>query len=240
MTRRRAEGLVAAAVCVAVVSLGGAPQAPDPAAVLESAFAADDFDLSTDPERPEWRDAPRVHAGVGYKGQPVPGAPMEVRSRWTRAYLYLLFICPYDELTLKPDPTPAIETPRLWNWDVAEAFIGSDFDRIGFYKEFQVSPQAEWVDLAIDRDNPKMQGGMAWNSRYTVAARIDAAARVWYGAMKIPFGAIDTRLPSKGRELRIGLFRLAGPLSARVQYVWRPSGQPNFHVPQAFGTLRLR
>jgi hypothetical protein len=58
--------------------------------------------------------------------------------------------------------------------------------------------------------------------------------------MKIPFSAIDDRTPEKGRELRIGLFRLAGPPSARVQYIWRPSGQPNFHVPQAFGVLRLR
>ena len=59
------------------------------------------------------------------------------------------------------------ETPRLWNWDVAEAFIGSDFERIGFYKEFQVSPQGEWVDLAIDRDNRRRRA--AW--RGTPATR---------------------------------------------------------------------
>ena len=75
------------------------------------------------------------------------------------AHLYLLFICPYTELNLKPDPTTSVETPRLWNWDVAEAFIGSDYERIGRYKEFQVSPQGEWVDLDIDRDNPKAQQG---------------------------------------------------------------------------------
>ena len=74
---------------------------------------------------------------------------------------------------------------------------------------------------------------MAWNSGYTVKARIDAQARVWYGEMKIPFSAIDTHA-EKGRELRIGIFRLAGPSTARVQYIWRPSGEPNFHVPKAF------
>ena len=81
---------------------------------------------------------------------------------------------------------------------------------------------------------------MAWNSGYTVKGRVDAAAHVWYGEMKIPFKAIDTRTPEKGRELRIGIFRLAGPSTARVQYIWRPSGEPNFHVPKAFGILRLR
>ena len=216
------------------------PQASDPSAVFESAYAEQAFALTPDPGRPEWANAPRVVLALGYTGQPAPGAPTEVRSRWTREHLYLLYRCPYTELNLKPDPTPAAETPRLWNWDVAEAFIGSDADRIGVYKEFQVSPQGEWVDLAIDRDNSKTQGGMAWNSGYTVAARIDAQARVWYGAMRIPFQALDARAPERGRELRIGLFRLAGPADARIQYLWRPTGQPSFHVPQAFGTLRLR
>jgi hypothetical protein len=228
---------------IAIVDLervGSVSQMPDPTLVFESAFADREFDLSADPSRPEWVAAPRVVAGKRYDGTLVEGAPMEVRSRWTRDHLYLLYSCPYDQLHVKPDPTPAAETPRLWNWDVAEAFIGADFERIGFYKEFQVSPQGEWVDLAIDRDNPKTQGGMAWNSGYSVKARVDESARVWYGEMKIPFSAIDDRTPEKGRELRIGLFRLAGPPSARVQYIWRPSGQPNFHVPQAFGVLRLR
>jgi hypothetical protein len=232
--------LVAAVWVWTGAGIGAASQASDPAAVFESVFSDRDFDLSADPTRPEWVSAPRIVAGKAYDSTPVPGAPMEVRSRWTREYLYLMYSCPYQELNLKPDPTPAVETPRLWTWDVAEAFIGSDFDRIGFYKEFQVSPQAEWVDLAIDRDNQKTQGGMAWNSGYTVKARIDAQARIWYGEMKIPFSAIDTRTPEKGRELRIGIFRLAGPSTARVQYIWRPSGEPNFHVPKAFGLLRLR
>jgi hypothetical protein len=215
-------------------------QASDPSAVFESAYSDREFDLSADPARPEWASAPRIVAGKAYDGTAVSGPPMEVRSRWTREHLYLMYSCPYQELNLKPDPTPAAETPRLWTWDVAEAFIGSDFDRIGFYKEFQVSPQSEWVDLAIDRDNPKTQEGMAWNSGYTVKGRIDAAAHVWYGEMKIPFKAIDSRTPEKGRELRIGIFRLAGLSTARVQYIWRPSGEPNFHVPKAFGILRLR
>jgi len=57
--------------------------------------------------------------------------------------------------------------------------------------------------------------------------------------MRIPFAAIDARPPQKGRELRIGLFRIAG-LDPKTYYAWRPPGQRNFHVPQAFGTLRLR
>jgi hypothetical protein len=57
--------------------------------------------------------------------------------------------------------------------------------------------------------------------------------------MRIPFQSIDARPPEPGRELRIGLFRIAGR-NPRQRYVWRPSGADTFHVPQAFGTLRLR
>jgi hypothetical protein len=208
-------------------------------AVFESAYSAADFDLSPDPDTENWAKAPRVVVNRSKGGEPIPGPAMEIRSRWTKQNLYLLYICPYDELNLKPDPDPVAETPRLWNWDVAEAFIGSDFEHIARYREFQVSPQSEWVDLAIDRDNPKGQEGMKWNSGYAVKARIDAAARIWYGVMRIPFSAIDTRAPEPGRELRIGLFRIAG-VTTKKHYAWQPTGQETFHVPQAFGVLRLR
>jgi hypothetical protein len=211
----------------------------DVSAVLESAYASHDFEVNPDPDSTEWNTAPRVVAAVDRSGQPVPGPPTEIRSRWTKQYLYLLYVCPYTELNLKPNPTSTVETPQLWNWDVAEAFIGSDVEHIGRYKEFQVSPQGEWVDLAIDRDDSKGQEGMKWNSGYTVRARIDARAKIWYGLMRIPFQSIDVRPPEAGRELRIGLFRIAGA-NPRQGYAWRPTGADTFHVPQAFGTLRLR
>ena len=148
--------------------------AADPAAVLESSHTAHDADLTADPKNAFWSNAPHVTADRNYLGQPIPGAPTVIRSRWSDQNLYLLYTCPYEELNLKPNPNPAAETAQLWNWDVAEAFIGSDYEHIGRYKELQVSPQSEWVDLDIDRDNPKTQPGMKWNSGYTVKGRIDA------------------------------------------------------------------
>ncbi len=208
-------------------------------AVLTSAFSPTDLELNTDPSSAVWAKAPRVVADHNYLGEPIAGPPTEIRSRWTKGHLYLLYICPYDELNLKPDPDRSAETPRLWNWDVGEAFIGSDFEKITRYKEFQVSPQGEYVDLEIDRDNPKGQAGGKWNSGFTVAARIDSQAKIWYGVMRIPFSAIDTRPPEKGRELRAGLYRIAGVGESKKYYAWRPTGQTSFHVPAAFGRIRL-
>ena len=207
---------------------------------MTSARAGRDFELTANPQAPEWRTAPRVEIGTDYFGKAIAGAPTTVRSRWTDKYLYLLYECPYDELNLRPNPNPAAETPQLWNNDVAEVFIGWDFEHIGRYKELQVSPQSEWVDLDIDRANPRTQAGMRWNSGYSVKGRIDAAKKVWYGEMRIPFSAIDERTtPLAGREFRIGLYRIAGN-EPRKYYAWSPTGQANFHVPAAFGRLILR
>ncbi len=54
-------------------------------------------------------------------------ARTEVRTRWTAQNLYFLFVCPYEQLNLRPNPKTSTETYGLWNWDVAEVFIGADF-----------------------------------------------------------------------------------------------------------------
>jgi hypothetical protein len=230
--------MAASIIAILLYAMAPAPQ-PDASQVLSSLFSPTDLELSTDPSSAVWSKAPRVVVDKNYLGEPIPGPPTEMRSRWTREHLYLLYICPYDELNLKPDPDRSAETPRLWNWDVGEAFIGSEVDPVTRYREFQVSPQGEWVDLDIDRENPKGQAGREWNSGFTVAARIDSPARIWYGVMRIPFASIETRPPEKGRKLRAGLYRIAGTGTAKRYYAWRPTGQTSFHVPQAFGAIQL-
>jgi homoserine O-acetyltransferase/O-succinyltransferase len=203
-----------------------------------SARAERDFDLVADPARAEWSAAPAVTISREFLGQPIAGRRTEIRSRWTKDNLYLLYICPYDALNLKPNPNTTAETDQLWNWDVAEAFIGSDYDHIGRYKEFEVSPRGEWVDLDIDRENPKTQAGIKWDSGFAVKARVDEQAKVWYAVMRIPFKSIDDRAPEPGRELRLGLYRCDGR-DPRRYYAWHPTGERTFHQPKAFGTLRL-
>jgi|SRR5215469_11011515 len=215
-------------------------QNPDPANVIESIYAARDWDPAADPNSSEWSRVRGIEAYKGFFGQTERLPPTQVRSRWTQKNLYLLFICPYLTLNLKPNPVTDAETNQLWNWDVAEAFIGSDYLRTSRYKEFQVSPHAEYVDLDIDRDNPREQKGVEWQSGFSLAARIDQQKKIWYGEMKIPFASLDIRSPKPGNELRIGLYRIEGPEPNRIYVTWRPTGATTFHVPSAFGSLVLR
>jgi len=206
---------------------------------MTSLQAPDDRELNLNVTDQFWRDAPAVSFRHDKDGNPVPGHDTEVRSRWTSKNLYLLFVCHYQELYLKPNPDPVNETYELWNWDVAEAFIGDDFKDIHHYKEFELSPQGEWVDLDIRQTPPKPDGSWHWNSGYKVKAKIDAAHKVWYGAMQIPFASISGKPAAADLELRINLFRAQGPPASRKLMCWQPTHSKTFHVPEVFGTLRL-
>jgi hypothetical protein len=208
-------------------------------AVMESTKAREDVALSTDPTIPFWRGARPVYAEKAPYGQSQPRYRTAILSRWTEENLYFLFVCPYEALNLKPSPDSSSETFQLWDWDVAEVFIGSDFQNIRRYKEFEISPQGEWVDLDIDLSNPHHEDGWKWNSGFTVSARIDPAARIWYGAMRIPFSALQSNAPSVGDKFRINMFRSQGPPPERTEVVWQPTMSPTFHAPEKFGLLRL-
>jgi len=206
---------------------------------FRSAYAAQEVELDTDPQSAFWQGAPLVYAEVDNWGHVVPGYRTKVRSRWTKNNLYLLYACPYEELYLKPSPTAAEETYGLWKWDVAELFIGSNFHNIRRYKEFEVSPQSEWIDLDINLDLPDHTVGWTWNSGFQVAARIDSKAKIWYGAMRIPFAALDSRPPVAGRAFRANLFRSQGPPDHRRSIAWKAPMGDTFHAPEQFGLLEL-
>jgi len=206
---------------------------------VRSTWAASDQPLDTDLNSSFWRGSVAIYMDSNPHGKPDPKYRTEIRSRWTRQNLYFLFVCPYEELYLKPNPNTSEETNELWNWDVAEVFIGSDFQHIRRYKEFEMSPRGEWIDLDIDLEKPHDENGWKWNSGFEVSARIDATAHVWYGAMKVPYGAVDNHPAAAGNTLRINFFRSQGPPSARHQIAWQAPMSNSFHVPERFGLMKL-
>jgi Carbohydrate family 9 binding domain-like len=228
----------AAIACILVLIAAQTLTAAD-RAVMESTKAQEDVAPSTDPTIAFWRGARSVYTDKAPYGQSQPRYRTQILSRWTEKNLYFLFVCPYEVLHLKPSPDSASETYELWDWDVAEVFIGSDFENIRRYKEFEMSPQGEWVDLDIDLSQPHHEDGWKWNSGFTVAARIDPSAKIWYGAMRIPFSALQNDAPSVGEKFRINLFRSQGQPPNRTEVVWQPTMSHTFHVPEKFGVLRL-
>jgi len=206
---------------------------------IESKHSSRDIAANTDPNSAFWRAVPAIFAESDSSGNEVTGYRTEIRSRWTKRNLYFLFICPYEQLNLRPSPKNDVETNELWNWDVAEVFVGSDFRNIRRYKEFEISPQGEWIDLDIDLDATHHEDGWVWNSGFRVSARIDPVAHRWYGFMKIPYSSIDSRSASVGNLLRANFFLSEGPGINYRSIAWQSTHETTFHVPQVFGTLKL-
>jgi hypothetical protein len=223
------------ALCVVPFVLSGADSG-----VIASHHIGADFDLTADPNARQWKGVRGVFADKGPRGEAAPGLRTEIRSRWSEGNLYFLFLCPYEKLHLKPDPVTDAETNHLWDWDVAEVFLGADFQHIRRYKEFEVSPQGEWVDLDIDRDFVQADNGVKWDSGFASKARIDAAKKIWYAEMRIPFAKIDKRKPAEGVEYRINLYRCQGEEPNRKFIAWQPTGDKSFHVPEKFGRMKLQ
>jgi hypothetical protein len=189
-----------------------------------------DFALSADPRAAGWKNAGTVWFDKSPQGVPVPGHKTQVHCVWTERYLYFLFVSPYGELNLRPNPSTTKETNGLWDWDVVELFLSAEPNYLERYREFELSPQREWLDLDITRRNGTIQEGWQWNSGLEVEARIDRQDRIWYGAMKIPVASIGGGPAASGREFRISLCRIQGPGPdrQRKRIVWYPS---NFHKP---------
>jgi Carbohydrate family 9 binding domain-like len=212
---------------------------PDSNALAYSTRAEADIKLDTDPASPFWRAARPVSAEVDNQGWLEREYRTEIRSRWTRNNIYFLFRCPYKHLYLNPKPDPVQETYELWKWNVAEVFIGSDFQNIKRYKEFEISPQGEWVDLDINLDNPHHEEGWVWNSGFEHAARIDESKHIWYVALRIPFSALDISAAAAGQQFRVNFYRTEGEGREARAVMWRPTVSKTFHAPESFGLLKL-
>jgi gluconolactonase len=214
-----------------------------PHASFSVAHVASPPALSLDPKAAMWshvastrvdRDCTRL---IEY-----PRLATEIRAFWTDTDLYLLFICPYETLNLWLPAANAHPRPHLWDRDVVEMFLGDDWQNIRHYREFEIAPTADWIDLAIDLDHPDTT--YAWRSGWQTMARIDQRAQIWYAAARIPLRSITTSPVTAGTRWRTNLYRIAGQGADPQRHFlcWQPTcdlyHDPN-HVPEHFGTLEF-
>ena len=200
--------------------------------------------LTSDPASPVWARAARsrMHRDCTHQ-QDYPDLHTEIRGFWTDTHVYFLFAAPYRTLNLFLPAHGAGDRDKLWDRDVVELFLGADTTNINRYREFEIAPTGDHVDLAIEYDRQKYD--QTWNSGWDATARIDKKAHRWYAAARIPINAITADTVKPGTRWRVNLYRIdgQGPDSLRRFICWRPTcvvnRDPN-HVPEAFGTLLFR
>ncbi len=113
-------------------------------------FSEEERAKDLDPHSGFWSKAVPIRFETDNQGRSRPGLEIVVWSRWTSEHLYFLFVNHFLSLHVNPQPDLSAETYGLWSWDVAEVFLGANPSERHRYREFEISPLGEWVDVDVD------------------------------------------------------------------------------------------
>jgi hypothetical protein len=212
-----------------------------PGTTFSVSHEAHALELNTDPQSATWahRSSTWITKDCSHEID-YPKLKTEVRGFWTDTDLYLLFISPYNELNLWLPADNSKDRLKLWDRDVVEFFLGDDWENIKRYREFEIAPTGDWVDLAIDLSKETYDA--KWDSGWQRQGRIDEKNHIWYAAARVPLKSVSENPVAAGTKWRVNLYRIdgLGPDSGRHFMCWQPTcvvnRDPN-HVPEHFGTL---
>ena len=204
--------------------------------VHAAALGEETITLDGRAREPAWARATAVSWDSDYAGK-ATGISTRVRLLWGKGGLYALF-----ELSgagLHTDTSQPIEVERkaLYKEDCVEMFVTPNPARPKHYYEIELGPFGHFFDIDVDRETGKQNTG--WSSAPTIATRRDPAAHTATIEVRLAAPEILAML-APGARLPLGLYRIEGLPDQRF-LAWSPprTAKPNFHVPEAFGTLVL-
>ena len=199
----------------------------------ETDFSPDDFDHLV------WSQAEPIPITRLWSGEEAPASRhAEARLVWTPVALHVRYVCEQHEpLLISSAPRFDGKTIGLWERDVCEIFVAPDPQQPNRYLECEAAPTGEWVDLTVLITPTHEEKDFEFESGMTVGKRFEGTQLKI--AMRIPWnGALPK--PQHGDEWRANVFRCIGTGDERYM-AWQPTftAEPNFHVPSAFGVIRL-
>ena len=188
------------------------------------------------PSEPDWSRASPLSFASDWRGENRDlNRQTEVKLLWSDAALFLRFICRYRSITVFDDADANCRRDELWKRDVAEVFLQPDRFGEKYYKEFEVSPNGQWLDLDITPAGLKhITSGMK------TRVAIDEVTAAWGAQLVIPLESITDHF-DPAQSWRVNFFRCEGSEPDRFYSAWQPTetAEPNFHVPEKFGWLRF-
>ena len=201
-----------------------------------AARIASDIQLDSANPAVEWKLATPISFSADWQGENAdPTLETEVRALWSPSSLYFRFVCRYRDLFVFQDSDSNGRRDHLWDRDVAEAFLQPEPLPDRHYKEFEIAPNGMWIDLDIS-----LSGLADLKSGMTRSVHIDEQQRHWVAELSIPMRSLTARF-DPAKTWRANFYRVEGRSEPRQYLAWQPTftPQPNFHVPEAFGTLRF-
>jgi alpha-galactosidase len=200
------------------------------ASELETPLSAEGF-----PTTSEWARAAAVTFSTDWRGEHAdPQRETQARLLWSHEYLFIRFVCRYRGIYVFEDSNSRRD--GLWERDVAEIFVRPPQDALRHYREFEISPNGDWLDLDIDHGQKRI---LFCSMKSRVA--IDPDACVWSADLALPINCLSTKF-DPGDVWKLNLFRIEGREPTRFYSAWQPTHtpQPNFHIPEAFGELHFK
>jgi hypothetical protein len=195
---------------------------------------ADDFDNQL------WEQCEPVKIDHYWSGDPAMASRhAEARICWSDKAVHVRFVGKQQEPLIVADhPITDKKTLGLWDRDVCEIFLAPDAAKPWQYFEFEAAPTGEWVDLGITVKPEGRETDWDFASGITTAAKLEGEQLLV--GMRIPWSESLPK-PQPGDVWRVNLFRCVGPEAPERYLAWLPTGtpEPNFHVPEVFGTLRF-
>lgn len=183
-----------------------------------------------------WKGAPPIQFTTDYKGD-ASSISTRVRFLYSDKALYALWELQNANLNSDASKNSLEERAKLYEEDCSEIFLAPDPNKKTRYFEIEVGPLGHFLDIDVDRE--KKTSNVAWSSGVQVQTTQNIAehrSTIEY-ALRSP-EIVKALAP--GARLPLGLYRIEGK-APRVYLAWSPprTAKPNFHVPEAFGTLVL-
>jgi uncharacterized protein (DUF362 family) len=183
-----------------------------------------------------WKSATPVSFMTDWSGAET-GVHTKVRFGWSKSALYMLWELADAGVDSDSEKPLDVDRAKLYEEDCVELFLGPDPAEKTRYYEVEVGPLGHFLDIAIDR--AKKTSDVAWSSKPKIATKIDRDAHKVVIEVELSAPEIVSALRA-GARLPLGLYRMEGK-SPRKYLAWSPTrtARPDFHVPDAFGTLRI-
>lgn len=184
-----------------------------------------------------WANAAPLSFMSDWRGRPT-ATRTSVRALWMPEGLYLLWELDGAGLHNTDHHYPINQQrDKLYEEDCVELFVAPNPAMPHQYAEIEAGPYGHFLDLWIDRNANLYNGD--WSAGLSVAAQQDGSNRRVVIEMAVSAPTLAAALIA-GARLPIGLYRIEGTQPRQYLAAFpTQTFRPNFHVPDAFGTLVL-
>lgn len=207
--------------------------------VYECRRADEEPPVTAELETQFWGTAQWQPISTQWNGKAVdPQWETSFAARWTEGFLYFGFQTRFQNLTMADDPVIQTRTPGLWDKeDVVEVFIASDLKHPNCYKEFELSPSAQWIEIDLDRD--RNLKNFNWVAGMEGRSTVNIDQRKWQAEFRVPLSSLKMKGVTAGSRVAFNAYRVE--LKSSLYLAWNPTmtPEPDFHVPRRFGQMLL-